>query len=91
MQKCIQCCMRDQRGAVSEDVARRQMKELIKANWRCVNGDRGAMSSFEEYMKRMAINMIRTFQFFYQDEDRYGKADGETKNQVMSLLINPIN
>ncbi|XP_042471971.1 terpene synthase 10-like isoform X1 [Zingiber officinale] len=89
VQKCIQCCMLE-RG-VSEDVARGQMKEAIKANWRSVNGDRGSVSSsFEEYMKRLVVNMIRTFQFFYQDEDRYGKADGETENQVFSLLINPI-
>lgn len=81
---------------VSEDVARGQMKEAIKENWRMVNGyDRSSLivssSSFEEYMKRLVVNMIRTFQFFYQDEDRYGKADGETQKQVMSLLIDTIN
>ncbi|XP_074560496.1 monoterpene synthase 8, chloroplastic-like [Curcuma longa] len=94
VKKCIQCCM-SERG-VSEDVARGQMKEAIKENWRMVNGyDRSSLivssSSFEEYMKRLVVNMIRTFQFFYQDEDRYGKADGETQKQVMSLLIDTIN
>ncbi|XP_074565101.1 monoterpene synthase 8, chloroplastic-like [Curcuma longa] len=87
--KSIQCCMHE-RG-VSEGVAREQVKELIRGNWRCVNGDRAAASSFEEKLKRVAVDIARASQFFYQNGDGYGKADGETMNQVMSLLINPIN
>ncbi|XP_042458298.1 terpene synthase 10-like isoform X2 [Zingiber officinale] len=86
--KSIQCCMHE-RG-VSEGVAREQVKELIRGNWRCMNGDRAAASSFEEMLKTVAMDIARASQFFYQNGDGYGKADGETMNQVMSLLINPI-
>ncbi|XP_042378671.1 terpene synthase 10-like isoform X2 [Zingiber officinale] len=87
--KSIQCCMHE-RG-VSEAVARRQIKELIKANWRCINRDYDATTtSLEGHLKRVAINVARTFQFFYQHGDGYGEDHGETKNQLMSLLMNPI-
>ncbi|XP_042463214.1 terpene synthase 10-like isoform X1 [Zingiber officinale] len=86
--KSIQCCMHE-RG-VSEGVAREQVKELIRGNWRSMNGDRAAASSFEEMLKTVAMGIARASQFFYQNGDGYGKADGETMNQVMSLLINPI-
>ncbi|KAG6528912.1 hypothetical protein ZIOFF_011104 [Zingiber officinale] len=82
------CCMHE-RG-VSEGVAREQVKELIRGNWRCMNGDRAAATSFEEMLKTVAMGIARASQFFYQNGDGYGKADGETMNQVMSLLINPI-
>nr|QOC69157.1 linalool synthase [Wurfbainia longiligularis] len=86
--KSIQCCMHE-RG-VSEAVAREQVKELIRGNWKCMNGDRAAASSFEENLKKVALDIARASQFFYQRGDGYGKADGETMNQLMSLLINPI-
>ncbi|KAG6525442.1 hypothetical protein ZIOFF_015398 [Zingiber officinale] len=86
--KSIQCCMHE-RG-VSEGVAREQVKELIRGNWRSMNGDRAAASSFEEMLKTVAMDIARASQFFYQNGDGYGKADGETMNQVMSVLINPI-
>nr|U5PZT6.1 RecName: Full=Monoterpene synthase 8, chloroplastic; Short=HcTPS8; AltName: Full=Alpha-bergamotene synthase; AltName: Full=Alpha-curcumene synthase; AltName: Full=Beta-bisabolene synthase; AltName: Full=Beta-farnesene synthase; AltName: Full=Beta-sesquiphellandrene synthase; AltName: Full=Cis-alpha-bisabolene synthase; AltName: Full=Linalool synthase; Flags: Precursor [Hedychium coronarium]AGY49283.1 chloroplast terpene synthase [Hedychium coronarium] len=86
--KSIQCCMHE-RG-VSEGVAREQVKELIRGNWRCMNGDRAAASSFEEMLKTVAVDIARASQFFYHNGDKYGKADGETMTQVMSLLINPI-
>ncbi|KAG6515948.1 hypothetical protein ZIOFF_026394 [Zingiber officinale] len=87
--KSIQCCMHEQ--GVSEAVARRQIKELIKANWRCLNRDYDATTtSLEGHLKRVAINVARTFQLFYQHGDGYGEDHGETKNQLMSLLMNPI-
>ncbi|KAG6528910.1 terpene synthase 10-like [Zingiber officinale] len=86
--KSIQCCMHE-RG-VSEEVAREQVKELIRGNWRCMNGDRAAATSFDEMLKTVALGIARASQFFYHNGDKYGKADGETMNQVMSLLINPI-
>nr|WHE05705.1 terpenoid synthase [Curcuma wenyujin] len=86
--KSIQCCMHE-RG-VSEGVAREQVKELIRGNWRSMNGDRAAASSFEEMLKRVALDIARSSQFFYRNGDGYGQGGGETMNQVMSLLINPI-
>ncbi|WOK91636.1 chloroplast terpene synthase [Canna indica] len=87
--KSIQCCMHERN--VSEAAARQHIKELIKENWRALNGHRAAATPFEEQFKSVAINIPRMAQFIYQHGDGYAEADGETKNQVMSLLIKPID
>lgn len=69
---------------VSEAMARRRIKELIEANWRFINRDYDATTtSLEEYLRRVAINVARTFQFFYQHGDGYGEDHVETKMQLM--------
>ncbi|CAL9774946.1 unnamed protein product [Musa acuminata subsp. burmannicoides] len=73
--KSIQCYMHEK--IVSEDVAP-------------LNGNRTSSSPLEEYFKRVAINMSRMAQFYYEHGDGYGIPDGETKNQVLLLFIQPI-
>ncbi|WOK92035.1 chloroplast terpene synthase [Canna indica] len=87
--KSIQCCMRERN--VSEAAARQHIKALIKENWRALNGHRAAATPFEEQFKMVAINIPRMAQFIYQHGDGYGEADGETKNQIILLLIKPID
>ncbi|XP_074590127.1 monoterpene synthase 8, chloroplastic-like [Curcuma longa] len=86
--KAIACCMHE--TGVSEAVARRRIKELIKVNWRRMNGDRGGASSLEEHSKRVAIGMARSTHFFYGHGDGFGQRDGDIKSQLMALLVNPI-
>ncbi|KAG6495325.1 hypothetical protein ZIOFF_043119 [Zingiber officinale] len=85
---CIQCYMLEK--GVSEKVARRKMRELIRKYWKEVNGSLNWDSPLEEYFKNIAANIPRAAQFFYQDGDGYGKEDGETKTQIISLLLEPI-
>ncbi|WOK91570.1 chloroplast terpene synthase [Canna indica] len=85
--KSIQCCM-NERG-VSEAAAREVIKELIMDNWRVINGDRACSSSFEEYFKSVAINVPRTSLFFYHHGDGYSKSDEETRDHIISLLLQP--
>ncbi|CAL9128522.1 unnamed protein product [Musa textilis] len=86
--KSIQCCMYERN--VSEDVARENVRELIRADWRPLNGDRTSSSPLEEYFKSVAINIPRMAQLLYEYGDGYGIPDGETKNQVKLLFIQSI-
>ncbi|THU59403.1 hypothetical protein C4D60_Mb07t01800 [Musa balbisiana] len=86
--KSIQCYKHEKN--VSEDVAREKLRELISVNWRALNGDRTSSSPLEEYLKRVAINIPRMAQFLYEHGDGYGIPDGETKNQIELLFIQPI-
>ncbi|CAL9129489.1 unnamed protein product [Musa acuminata var. zebrina] len=86
--KSIQCYMHEKN--VSEDVARETVRELIRVNWRALNGNRTSSSPLEEYFKRVAINISRMAQFLYEHGDGYGIPDGETKNQIVLLFIQPI-
>ncbi|KAG6511234.1 terpene synthase 10-like [Zingiber officinale] len=85
---CIQCYMHEK--GVSEKVARRKIRELIRKYWKELNGSLNWDSPLEEYFKNIAANIPRAAQFFYQDGDGYGKEDGETKAQIISLLLEPI-
>ncbi|XP_042457863.1 terpene synthase 10-like isoform X1 [Zingiber officinale] len=85
----IQYCLMQEKD-VSERVAREMIKEMIMGNWRAMNGDRMNYTNlFEENFKICAINFDRTAQFFYRDTDRYSE-DGEIKDSVTSLLVEPI-
>ncbi|XP_074566862.1 monoterpene synthase 7, chloroplastic-like [Curcuma longa] len=88
VQKAVQCCMHERK--VPEAVAREHIKQVMEAKWRVLNGNRVATSSFEEYFQNVAINIPRAAQFFYGKGDGYAKSDGETKKQVLSLLIEPV-
>ncbi|XP_074590250.1 monoterpene synthase 7, chloroplastic-like [Curcuma longa] len=86
--KYMQCSMHEK--GVSEEVARGEMRELVKEHWRVVNGALSWDSPFEEYFKNVAVNLARTSQFFYQSGDGYAKADGETRSQIIAVLLEPI-
>ncbi|XP_042377334.1 terpene synthase 10-like [Zingiber officinale] len=86
--KYVQCYMHEK--GVSEEVARREIRELMRKYWRELNASLSWDSPLEEYVKNVIINSSRISQFFYQDGDGYGKSDGETKSQIISLLFEPI-
>ncbi|XP_074560814.1 monoterpene synthase 7, chloroplastic-like [Curcuma longa] len=86
--KCIQCYMHEK--GVSEEVARGEIRELIKKYWRALNASLSWDSPVEEYFKNVAINIPRTAHFFYRDGDGYAKSDGETKSQIITMLFEPI-
>ncbi|CAL9128532.1 unnamed protein product [Musa textilis] len=86
--KSIQCYKHEKN--VSEDVAREKVREAISVNWRALNEYRTSSSPLEEHFKRVTINIPRLAQFLYKCGDGYDIPDGETKNQVMLLFIQPI-
>ncbi|RRT39753.1 hypothetical protein B296_00041492 [Ensete ventricosum] len=81
--KALQCCMHER--DVSESAAREHVGDLIRANWRALNGNHPS-----NCFTTVASNTPLVSQFMYGNGDGYGIPDGETKNQVMALLIEPI-
>ncbi|CAL9050388.1 unnamed protein product [Musa banksii] len=86
--KSIECHMHE--SGVSEDAAREHIRQLIRGNWRAINGDRSFTSCFEENLKMIAIDIPRMAHCMYQYGDGYGKPDGVIEDRIRSLLIEPI-
>ncbi|KAK2970047.1 hypothetical protein RJ640_029676 [Escallonia rubra] len=86
--KSIQCYMHET-GASEED-AREHIRHLISETWKKMNEDRVASSLFNQTFIDAAVNLARTAQCMYQHGDGHGIEDRETKDRVLSLLINPI-
>ncbi|PON37415.1 Squalene/phytoene synthase [Parasponia andersonii] len=86
--KSIQCYMHE--AGVSEDEARRHIKLLIDETWKHLNEDRVADSRFPKAFIEIATNLSRMAQCMYQYGDGHGIQDRETKDRVLSLLVNPI-
>ncbi|KAL5568187.1 hypothetical protein UlMin_024762 [Ulmus minor] len=86
--KSIQCYMH-QSGA-SEEEARQHIKFLIGETWKQMNKDRVTNSPFCIVFLEIATNLGRMAQCMYQHGDGYGVPNRETKDRVLSLLINPI-
>jgi hypothetical protein len=76
--------------AVTESVARQDIKELISKNWALLNGEFIGNSAFEKYLKGVALNIPRMSQCIYHHEDGYANPEKDTKDQVKSLLLDPI-
>nr|ADR74206.1 (E)-beta-ocimene/myrcene synthase [Vitis vinifera] len=86
--KSIQCYMYET-GASEED-ARKHISYLIEGTWKKLNEDGAVESPFPEIFIRIATNFARMAQCMYQHGDGHGIEDGETKDRVLSLLIEPI-
>ena len=87
--KSIQCYMHE--SGASEEEARQHIKFLIGETWKQMNQDRITNSSFCKAFIEIATNMGRMSQCMYQHGDGHGVPDRETKDRVLSLLINPIS
>ena len=86
--KSIQCYMHE--TGSSEENAREYIKCLIRETWKKMNEDRAKDSPFSQTFIGAAINLARISQCIYQYGDGYGIPDGETKDNILSLVIEPI-
>jgi hypothetical protein len=75
---------------VTESVARQEIKEQIWKHWASLNGEVIDNSSFQKHFKNVALNISRMSQCIYHRGDGYGNPDKDTKDQVKSLLFDPI-
>ncbi|EOY24797.1 Myrcene synthase, chloroplastic, putative [Theobroma cacao] len=87
---CMICRLVNDLGTSLIQEARRHIWKLIDATWRRMNEERIADSLFPRPFIQIAVNLARTAQFMYQHHDGYGVEDGETKERVLSLFVNPI-
>lgn len=87
--KSIQCYMKEKN--VSESVARDHIKDLIKKYWKLLNQEIASNSNNLEPFKRVLISIPRMAQCIYQHGDGQGVPNLNTRDRVISLLIDPIN
>ncbi|XP_031270973.1 terpene synthase 10-like [Pistacia vera] len=87
--KSIQCYMHET-GASEED-AREHIQEMITEIWMKMNRERleNPHLSNTTFIE-IAMNLARMAQCMYQHGDGHGIQDRETKDRVLSLLVNPI-
>ncbi|KAL5564921.1 hypothetical protein UlMin_028085 [Ulmus minor] len=86
--KSIQCYMHE--SGASEEEARQHIKFLISETWKQINEERVASSPFSKTFIEIVTNVARMAQCMYQHGDGHGAQDGENKDRILSLLINPI-
>ncbi|KDP35323.1 hypothetical protein JCGZ_09482 [Jatropha curcas] len=87
--KSIQCYMHE--TGASEAKAREHIQDLISKIWKKMNKERVVDSLFSKTFIGIAINLGRMAQCMYQHGDGHGnQADQETKDRVLSLLIESI-
>jgi (-)-alpha-terpineol synthase len=86
--KSIQCYMHE--TGASEEEAIEHIKYLIGETWKKMNEDRGVESPCSQTFVELAMNLGRMAQCMYQYGDGHGAQGVETKDRVLSLLINPI-
>ncbi|KAJ9177739.1 hypothetical protein P3X46_012923 [Hevea brasiliensis] len=86
--KSIQCYMHE--TGASEEKARDHIRFLISETWNEMNKERVADSPFSETFIGVAINLARMAQCMYQYGDGHAIQTRETKDRVLSLLVQPI-
>lgn len=75
----------------SESNAREHIRHLIDETWKKLNKVEVENSVFPQVFMEGAKNLARMAQCMYQHGDGHGTGHQETKNRVMSLLIQPIS
>ncbi|KAF8409456.1 hypothetical protein HHK36_005532 [Tetracentron sinense] len=86
--KSIQCYMYE--TGASEQEAREHIQVLIRDAWKKLNEDRVADSPFDQTFIEAAVNLTRLAQCIYLRGDGHASQDRETKDRVLSLLVEPI-
>ena len=75
-------------GASEEDACE-YIQSLIGITWQKMNKDRAVKSPYSETFIEIVMNLARTAQSFYRHGDEFGTPNHETKDRIVSLLIQP--
>ncbi|WCJ31656.1 Myrcene synthase chloroplastic [Euphorbia peplus] len=86
--KSIQCYMNE--SGASEEKAREYIHHLIGETWKKMNEEQHKNSPFSKTYIGIAMNLARMAQCMYQHGDGHGIQDYETKDRVLSLLVQPL-
>ncbi|XP_049357157.1 alpha-farnesene synthase-like [Solanum verrucosum] len=86
---CILCYMKKEN--VKEDVARKHIEEMVIETWKKMNKHCFANSS--STLIKYIMNIARVTHFIYQNGDGFGVQDRETRQQILSSLVQslPLN
>ncbi|PIA58430.1 hypothetical protein AQUCO_00500393v1 [Aquilegia coerulea] len=83
----IFCYMRE--ANASEGDARKHIKGIIMDTWKKMN--RSIFESpFDPAFVNIAVNLARTSLFIYQYGDGLGVEDSQSKEHILSLIVNPV-
>ncbi|XP_077224958.1 alpha-terpineol synthase, chloroplastic-like [Tasmannia lanceolata] len=86
--KSIQCYMHET-GALESD-SRKHIRGLISDTWKKMNKESVSCSPLPELLINAALDLGRISLCFYQYGDGFGDPNMETKERIMSLLVEPI-
>ncbi|XP_073525768.1 uncharacterized protein [Phyllobates terribilis] len=86
----ILCYMRE--VGVTEEEARIKIKKIILTTWNKINMELLKESSTVQLnVKIQIVNTARVAHCFYHTGDGFGDQDGDIKNQIKNMLIEPCN
>lgn len=87
----ILCYMK--KANVKEDVARGHIKDMVMETWKKMNKHCFENSSSLGPLIKYIMNMARVTHFIYQNGDGFGVQDRETRQQILSSLVEslPLN
>ncbi|XP_044461394.1 terpene synthase 10-like [Mangifera indica] len=86
--KSVQCYMHET-GACEED-GREHIGEMVAATWMKMNRERLENPQLSRTLIEIAMNLGRMSQCMYQHGDGHGIEVGQTRDNVLSVLVNPI-
>ncbi|KAL5699312.1 hypothetical protein ACHQM5_030234 [Ranunculus cassubicifolius] len=86
--KAIQCYMNDE--GLSEETARKYVRHLKDDAWKSLNAEMWVESPLPIAFRKMILNSARTTEVFYQYGDGHGIPNRETKERVLSLLVDSV-
>lgn len=75
---------------ISEEIARNYIKGMISKTWTKINGQCFTQSPLLQSFIHITTNFARVVHSLYQYGDGFGVQDGDTKKQILSLLIEPM-
>ncbi|KAK9265399.1 hypothetical protein L1049_007420 [Liquidambar formosana] len=84
----ILCHMRE--ANVSEEIARKHIRGVIVKTWKKMNDGCFTQCPLLQPFVNIIANVARVAQCIYQFGDGFGVQDRETKEYVLSLLIEPL-
>lgn len=75
---------------VSEEVARKHIRSVISNTWKKINKECIIQSPLFKPLVKYTTNTARVTHFIYQNGDGFGVQDRETRDQILSLLVEPL-
>ena len=74
----------------TEEIARKHIESIIMDTWTKINHGIIKHSPLLQPFVKYTTNIARVAHFFYQQGDGFGVQDREIRDQVVSLLIEPL-
>ncbi|KAG2684191.1 hypothetical protein I3760_10G065500 [Carya illinoinensis] len=84
----IVCYMRE--NNVSEEIARKHIRGMIDESWKKLNGECLTQIMPMQLMETF-VNIARVVEGLYHQGDGFGVQDGDKRNKIKSLLLEPLS